>query len=49
MMKTFTLTLLGIFTATTVVATEINESMDAAADGTVSISNIAGSVDVQGW
>ena len=49
MLKTFTLTLLGIFTATTVVATEINESMDAAADGTVSISNIAGSVDVQGW
>jgi DUF4097 and DUF4098 domain-containing protein YvlB len=49
MMKTFTLTLLGIFTATTVVATEINESMDAAADGTISISNVAGSVDVQGW
>jgi len=49
MMKTFTLTLLGICTATTVAATEINESMDAAADGTVSISNVAGSVDVQGW
>ena len=49
MMRTFTLTLLGMFGATTVVATEINESMDAAADGTVSISNIAGSVDVEGW
>jgi DUF4097 and DUF4098 domain-containing protein YvlB len=49
MMKTFTLTLLGMLATTTVVATEINESMDAAADGTVSISNVAGSVDVQGW
>ena len=49
MMKTFTLALLGMFSATTVVATEINESMDAATDGTVSISNISGSVEVQGW
>jgi len=49
MMKTYTLTLLGIFSATTVVAADINESMDAAADGTVSITNVAGSVDVQGW
>lgn len=48
-MKTFTLALLGMFSATTVVATEINESMDAATDGTVSISNISGSVEVQGW
>ena len=48
-MKIYTLTLLGIFSATTVVAAEIEESMDAAANGTVSISNIAGSVDVQGW
>jgi DUF4097 and DUF4098 domain-containing protein YvlB len=47
-MKTFTLTLLGMI-STSVVAVEINESMDAAADGTVSISNISGSVDVQGW
>ena len=49
MMKTYTLTLLGMFSATTVVAADINESMDAAEDGTVSISNVAGSVDVQGW
>ena len=48
-MKTYTLTLLGMFSATTVVAADINESMDAAEDGTVSISNVAGSVDVQGW
>ena len=49
MMRTFTLTLLGMFGATAAVAAAIDESMDAAADGTVSISNIAGSVDVQGW
>jgi DUF4097 and DUF4098 domain-containing protein YvlB len=49
MMKTYTFTLLGMLTATTVVATEINESLDAAADGTVSVSNVAGSVDIQGW
>jgi DUF4097 and DUF4098 domain-containing protein YvlB len=48
-MKIYTLTLLGIFGATSVVGAEINESMDAAADGTVSITNVAGSVDVQGW
>ena len=49
MMKTYTLTLLGMFSASAVVAAEIDESMDAAADGIVAISNIAGSVDVQGW
>jgi hypothetical protein len=49
MMKTYTLTLLGIFSATTVVAADINESMDAAADGIVSITNVAGSVEVRGW
>ena len=48
-MKTFTLTLLGMFGATQVLAAEINESMDADSDGTVSITNVAGSVDVQGW
>jgi len=49
MMKTITLALLGMFSATTAVAAAINESMDAAAEGIVSISNIAGSVEVQGW
>jgi len=48
MMKTFILALLGMV-STIVVAAEINQSMDAAADGTVSISNISGSVEVQGW
>ena len=49
MMKTYALTLMGMFSAVAVLAAEINESMDAAADGIVSISNIAGSVDVRGW
>ena len=49
MMKIYTLTFLGMLGTTTIVAAPINESMDAAADGTVSISNISGSVDVQGW
>jgi len=30
-------------------AEDVNEKMDADADGTVSISNLAGSVEVQGW
>jgi len=49
MMKIYTLTLLSVFSATTVAAADFDESMDAAADGTVSISNVAGSVEVQGW
>jgi hypothetical protein len=49
MMKIYTLTFLGIFSATAVVAEEINESMDAAAEGTVSVSNVSGSIEVQGW
>jgi hypothetical protein len=49
MMKIHTITLIGMFGATSVAAAPINESMDAAADGTVSISNVSGSVDVQGW
>ncbi len=49
MMKTYTLTLLGMICTTSLVAAEINESMDADADGTVSVSNVAGSVEVQGW
>jgi DUF4097 and DUF4098 domain-containing protein YvlB len=49
MMKTYALTLLGLFSATAVVAADVNEFLDAAADGTVSIANVAGSIDVQGW
>jgi len=48
-MKIYTVTLLGMFGTGALLAADINESLDAAADGTVAISNIAGSVDVEGW
>jgi len=48
-MKTLTFTLLSLLSAAAFSAEDINETMDAAADGTVSISNVAGSVEVQGW
>lgn len=48
-MKTLTVTLLGIFGVATVAAEEIDRTLDAASDGRVSISNIAGSVEVEGW
>lgn len=50
MMKTtVTLALLGMFGTVAAAADDIDESMGAAADGTVNISNIAGSVEVEGW
>ncbi len=48
-MKTLTFTLLSLLSAAAFSAEDINETMDAAADGTVSISNVAGSVEVLGW
>jgi DUF4097 and DUF4098 domain-containing protein YvlB len=39
----------GIFLAGSVIAEEINETIDAAADGQVDVVNIAGSVEVLGW
>lgn len=48
-MNKLTLTLLGIFGAAAAAAEEIDRIADAAPDGTVSISNIAGSVEVEGW
>jgi len=44
--KVIALTLSG---TTTSAGEEINQSMDAAADGKVSIENVAGSVEVRGW
>jgi DUF4097 and DUF4098 domain-containing protein YvlB len=49
MMKTLTFALLSLLSAAAFSAEDINETMDAAADGTVSISNVAGSVEVLGW
>jgi len=53
MMKTLSpellLTLTSLLGTVALAAEDINETMDAAADGTVEISNVAGSVEVQGW
>lgn len=43
------LTLSSLLSVAAFAAEDINETMDAAADGIVSISNVAGSVEVQGW
>ena len=48
-MKTWNVIALTLLGTTAVAAEEINRSLDAAADGKVSIENIAGSVDVRGW
>lgn len=49
MMRAITLAFLGIFGVTSVAAEEINRTIDAAADGTVSVTNVAGLVEVEGW
>lgn len=49
MMKKLYLILAGVLLASTSAAQSINESMDAAPDGTVFVSNTAGSVEIDGW
>ncbi len=49
MMKRITVFLLGLMIAVTAMAEEVDERMNAASDGRVNISNIAGSVTVNGW
>jgi len=49
MMKKLTLVILAAMIATPLMAEEINETLDAAADGHVVISNISGEVTVNGW
>jgi DUF4097 and DUF4098 domain-containing protein YvlB len=48
-MNKFLATLLACTFATSVFAKDIDETIDAASDGHVDISNIAGSVTVKGW
>jgi DUF4097 and DUF4098 domain-containing protein YvlB len=48
-MKFVRLVLPIVFLSSAVFAEDINEIMDADPEGTVSISNVAGSVEVQGW
>jgi len=48
-MKKLTLVIVGVLFAWPVMAGEVDETLDAASDGRVDISNIAGSVTVRGW
>lgn len=48
-MKYFKVLLLSLMTTTACADTAINESLDAAEDGEVVVSNVAGSVEVSGW
>ncbi len=49
MMKKMTILVLGILWALPVAAEEVDRTIDAAADGHVHVSNISGSVTVNGW
>jgi DUF4097 and DUF4098 domain-containing protein YvlB len=48
-MKKTVVTIAGLLLAVPVYAEEINETLDASADGNVDIYNTAGSVTVEGW
>jgi DUF4097 and DUF4098 domain-containing protein YvlB len=48
-MKIARLVVMSMFAASVAYAEDINEIKDADPNGTVSISNIAGSIEVQGW
>jgi DUF4097 and DUF4098 domain-containing protein YvlB len=48
-MKALKIIVIGLIVAVTANAEEINQRMDAASDGTVEVSNVAGSVEVRGW
>ena len=49
MMKNLTVILVGALLALPVLAEEVDERLDAAADGHVDVSNIAGEVTINGW
>lgn len=48
-MKNLTIAILGLSLTSLVVAEELDRTMDADPNGEVSISNLAGKVDVKGW
>ena len=48
-MKKMTLIIAGLFLAAPLLAEEVDKTLDAAPDGEVDISNIAGSITVDGW
>jgi len=45
----FTSLLIGLMAAPVVADTEVNRTLDAAADGSVEVSNVAGLIEVRGW
>jgi DUF4097 and DUF4098 domain-containing protein YvlB len=49
MMKRLTVFALGVLLAMPVVAEEVDKTIDAASDGHVHVSNISGSVTINGW
>ena len=49
MMKNWTAIIPGVLLALPVFAVEVNETLDAAVDGHVNVSNIAGEVTINGW
>ena len=49
MMKRLTVLIFGLMIAVPVMAEDIDRTLDAASDGEVNVSNIAGSVVVNGW
>lgn len=48
-MKMIKLMVLGLMATTSVAAQDVNEILDAAAAGEVTISNVSGSIEVHGW
>jgi len=48
-MKKVGIVVLSLFSLTTALAEDVNEIMDAASAGMVTISNVAGTVEVRGW
>ena len=48
-MRKFSLVALAILFSAPLAAEEVDRTVDAAADGTVQVSNIAGSVTIEGW
>ena len=49
MMKRLTVISFGLLLAAPLMAEEVDRTLDAAADGEIDVSNIAGSVTMHGW
>jgi len=49
MMKMIKVAVLSLFATSALASEDVNRTLDAAADGEVTISNVSGSVEVRGW